>query len=71
VAVNPRRPDVRDRLLAEGISLVQIDELKDKAQHHAGGIPRERRVGSGRIVAVAEYRDGTVIDVIQGIEEAA
>jgi hypothetical protein len=71
--VNPRRPDLRDRLLSEGMSLASIDELKDRAERRAGGgsARRERRAGSERIVAVAEYRDGTIIDVIEGLDERA
>ena len=68
VAVNPRRADLSDRLLSAGITLAPIDELRDKAERGAGGAPREGRARSGQIVAVAEYRDGTVIDVIEGIE---
>jgi len=71
IAVNPRRSDLRERLLSEGIPLASIDELRDKAKRGAGSAPREARTRSGQIVAVAEYRDGTVIDVIEGIEEGA
>src|SRR3954463_4750309 len=66
VAVNPRRPDLRDRLLSDGLSLVSMDELRQRAARRAGCAPREQRTGTGNIVAVAEYRDGTVIDVVEG-----
>lgn len=65
VAVNPSRPDLRDRLSAAGIGLCPIEELKDKSERRAGGQAPKRRSGEGRIVAVAEYRDGTVIDVVR------
>lgn len=71
IAVNPRRPDLRDRLSSEGLALVSIDELRDKAARRAGGVPAGRPLGSGRIVAVTEYRDGTVIDAIEGLHERA
>src|SRR5271166_4244344 len=71
VAVNPRRPDLRERLISKGMSLVSIDELGDKAKRHADGPARKPNVRTGRIVAVAEYRDGTVIDVIEGMEEGS
>jgi citrate lyase alpha subunit len=50
------------------MSLVSIDELRDKAKRRAGSAPAERHAGTGRIVAVTEYRDGTVIDIIEGLE---
>lgn len=71
VAVNPARADLSDRLSSEGISLVAIDELRDKAERRKTGAPSTGRATTGRIVAVAEYRDGTVIDVIEGIEARA
>jgi citrate lyase subunit alpha / citrate CoA-transferase len=67
VAVNPRRSDLRDRLLSEGVSLVSIEELREKTKRRTGDAPKEHARGTGRVVAVAEYRDGTVIDVIEGI----
>ncbi|MGH6946758.1 MAG: citrate lyase subunit alpha, partial [Kiloniellales bacterium] len=74
IAVNPRRPELRERLAAAGLAPVSIEELRDKAERRAGGVAGERRVaresraGTARIVAVAEYRDGTVIDVVEGVE---
>ena len=68
MAVNPRRADLRDRLLSEGLSLVSIEELREKTKRRTGDAPKERAGGTGRVVAVAEYRDGTVIDVIEGID---
>jgi citrate lyase subunit alpha/citrate CoA-transferase len=67
VAVNPRRADLRDRLLSEGVSLVSIDELREKTKRRTGDASKEHARGTGRVVAVAEYRDGTVIDLINGI----
>lgn len=67
VAVNPKRPDLRDRLLSEGLPVIPIAELGEKAKRLTGDAPRERSRGTGRIVAVAEYRDGTVIDLIEAM----
>ncbi|MGF7210663.1 citrate lyase subunit alpha/citrate CoA-transferase [Skermanella aerolata] len=71
VAVNPQRPDLRDRLLSEGLSVVTIGELREKAMRltgeAVGAAPKERSGGTGRIVAVAEYRDGTVIDLVEAM----
>ncbi|HMO29025.1 citrate lyase subunit alpha [Enterovirga sp.] len=65
VAVNPRRADLRDRLASAGLPLCTIEELRSKSQRRAGGDPSPPRAGGGRIVAVVEYRDGTVIDVVR------
>jgi citrate lyase subunit alpha/citrate CoA-transferase len=68
VAVNPRRPDLRDHLLSEGVSLVSIEELREKTKRRTDDASKDNVEGTGRVVAVAEYRDGTVIDVIEGID---
>ena len=67
VAVNPRRPDLLERLRAAGIELRSIEELKALADARATSTPAPR-ADSGRIVAVVEYRDGTVIDVVRMVE---
>jgi citrate lyase subunit alpha / citrate CoA-transferase len=65
VAVNPRRSDLRDRLLSAGITVVSIDQLREAAERQAGDSPKRPEAASNRIVAVVEYRDGTVIDVVR------
>jgi citrate lyase subunit alpha / citrate CoA-transferase len=71
VAVNPRRADLRDRLLSAQVPVVSIDRLREEAERLTGG-PRERtKASSGRVVAVVEYRDGTVIDVVRQVAHAA
>ena len=67
VAVNPRRPDLAERLRAAGIELRGIGELKQIADARASVKPPPR-AASARIVAVVEYRDGTVIDVVRMVE---
>lgn len=66
VAVNPRRTDLRDKLLAAGLPVKEIGELKALAEKIAG-IPAKIKTGE-RIVAVVEYRDGTIIDVVRQVE---
>jgi citrate lyase subunit alpha/citrate CoA-transferase len=68
--VNPRRPDLADRLMAQSIPVVPIDELRSTAERRAGS-RKARDAESDRIVAVVEYRDGTVIDVVRAIQQAA
>lgn len=62
VAVNPARGDLAERVRAAGLPLVTIEALRGAARDGAG--PAVTRP-DGRIVAVVEYRDGTVIDVVQ------
>ncbi|TXN41824.1 citrate lyase subunit alpha [Methylobacterium sp. WL30] len=66
VTVNPRRLELADRLRAAGIPLVGIDDLAAEARRRAGA-PARPRAADGRIVAVVEYRDGTVIDMVPAV----
>ncbi|HWR39671.1 MAG TPA: citrate lyase subunit alpha [Patescibacteria group bacterium] len=63
VAVNPRRGDLKERFTAAGLNVKEVQELKDLAERLAG-IP-EPITTEDKIVAVVEYRDGTVIDVVR------
>ncbi|UQR61821.1 citrate lyase subunit alpha [Bradyrhizobium sp. C-145] len=66
VAVNPQRTDLLDRLKCANIPLVSIERLKEDAIRKAGPV-QARAVENNRIVAVVEYRDGTVIDVVRAV----
>ncbi|MCJ2091622.1 citrate lyase subunit alpha [Methylobacterium sp. J-072] len=68
IAVNPRRPELAERLHAAGLPLTTIDALANRAAELAPVPPRDRS-HDGRIVAVVEYRDGTVIDVVRAVPE--
>ena len=63
-AVNPRRADLRERLARAGLATVEVAELRARAVRLATEPPRP---SGGRIVAVVEYRDGTVIDVVHEV----
>lgn len=67
VAVNPRRRDLLDALSDAPVPLMTINELRDRA-YALVGTPDEIRF-KDRVVALAEYRDGTIIDVIRQIAE--
>lgn len=67
VAVNPKNAELRDRLIAEGIKVMDIRELKALAES-VSGVP-EKPVFGERIVADVIYRDGTVIDHIYQVLE--
>ncbi|EMT6575219.1 MULTISPECIES: citrate lyase subunit alpha [Providencia] len=62
IAVNPRRQDLLDRLSQAGLPLITIEEMKQLAEDIAG-VPDPIKL-TDNIVALVEYRDGTVIDVV-------
>jgi citrate lyase subunit alpha/citrate CoA-transferase len=66
VAVNPLREDQIVKLDAAGIEIMTIEELKNIAEKMTG-VPEKIKT-EDRIVAVVEYRDGTVIDVVRKIK---
>jgi citrate lyase subunit alpha / citrate CoA-transferase len=68
IAVNPRRGDLRACLEAAGLPLVAIDELRKLSEKKATRAPVRRDAASRPIVAVVEYRDGTVIDVVRQVD---
>ncbi len=63
VAVNPRRSDLIDALAGGSVRLVSMQELVQKARDMAG-VPERPRFTKD-IVALVEYRDGTIIDVVR------
>ena len=67
VAVNPRRQDLREMLVKAGLPVRDIHDLKKLAEEMAGK-PKPIVTGD-RVVAVVEYRDGTVIDTVRQIKE--
>ena len=62
VAVNPRRPEVAEKLRKAGVRVYTIEQLRDKALALVGRPDPIRYLD--RIVGVVMYRDNTVIDVI-------
>jgi len=63
IAVNPKRQDILDHLKGSGLSIMTIEQLRDMAYELCGR--PEPITLSDEIVAVVEYRDGTVLDVIR------
>ncbi|MBL4768803.1 MAG: citrate lyase subunit alpha [Rhodobacteraceae bacterium] len=63
IAIHPSRPDLEKQARKAGLPVLPIEVLRDKASALA---PRPDRLATdGRIVAICEYRDGSVIDVIR------
>ena len=67
IAINPRRSDLFSKLETSGLPIVPITDLKDMAYEATGGPPELKT--TDRIIALIEYRDGTIIDVVKGLEK--
>lgn len=63
IAVNPRRTDLIEKLKETDLPIVPIEALKNLAERLTGK-PEPIEV-TDQIVAIVEYRDGTVIDVVR------
>jgi citrate lyase subunit alpha / citrate CoA-transferase len=63
VAVNSRRSDLLASLKAAGLPVKNIHDLKLLAQRIAGS--RAKATMHEKIVAIVEYRDGTIIDIVR------
>ncbi len=68
VTINPRREDLLECCRkVDGLPLISMEELSDRARALSGTMdPLEF---DDRIVAVVEWRDGTVIDVIRQLRK--
>lgn len=66
IAVNPKRPEIAERLKAAGLKLVTLEELRDRAIKVIGQ-PDPLPFGD-KVVGVVMNRDGSVMDVIKNIE---
>ncbi|HEX7741069.1 MAG TPA: citrate lyase subunit alpha, partial [Sphingobium sp.] len=64
VAVNPRRRDLIDALDAAGIAMTSIETLHDLA-HEGMEAPSVAHNPAAPIVALVQYRDGSIIDVVR------
>lgn len=65
VAINPNRPDLIDVFKDMDVPLLTIGELKEKA-YSIVGRPKPIEYGD-KVVALIEYRDGTLIDVVKNV----
>lgn len=63
IAVNPNRKDLIEKLTHTNLPIMTIEELKELAEKMSGK-PKSIKTSDG-VVAVVEYRDGTVIDVVR------
>ena len=65
IAVNPARRDLEERLRAAGLPVVTIEALEETAR--ALSVRPVPPRAEGPVVAVCEYRDGSVTDVVRRI----
>lgn len=63
IAINPRRTDLIDRLKDAALPIMSIQDLQ-KMAYDMTGKPKPIAV-TDEVVAVVEYRDGTIIDVVR------
>lgn len=63
IAVNPRRKELIEQLKKTNLPIMTIEELKAVAEKMTG-TPKSIEL-SDEVVAVVEYRDGSVIDVVK------
>ncbi len=66
IAVNPSRTDILERLRDTDLPLVPIEKLRKMAVDLSG--EPEKPEYEERIVALIEYRDGTVIDTVRQLK---
>ncbi len=67
IAINPRRKDLIKRMKKSSLPLITIRKLKEKVEKITGK-PEPPKV-KDRIIALIEYRDGTIIDVVREVEK--
>lgn len=66
IAVNPKRVDLIEKLKNTNLPVMTIEELKKVAEDMTG-TPNKLELDE-KVVAVVEYRDGTVIDVVRKVK---
>jgi citrate lyase subunit alpha / citrate CoA-transferase len=66
IAINPRRSDLIEKFKNVKIPVYSIEELKEKA-YKILGTPDKIQYDD-QVIAVVEYRDGSVIDVVRKIK---
>ncbi|MEO1770084.1 citrate lyase subunit alpha [Candidatus Enterococcus ferrettii] len=65
IAINPKRADLIEHFSQLDVPIYTIEELKEKAYSIVGN-PEPIQYGD-KVVALIEYRDGTIIDVVKNV----
>jgi len=66
IAINPKRVDLIEKFQDVNIPVFTIQELKDKIESVVG-IP-DKIEYEEKVVAIVEYRDGSIIDVVRKVK---
>ncbi|HVN28642.1 MAG TPA: citrate lyase subunit alpha [Candidatus Binataceae bacterium] len=66
IAVNPKRPEIEERLRDAHLPVMTIEELRQRAVELTG--EPEPLEFAERIVGIIRYRDGSVIDVVRQVK---
>jgi citrate lyase subunit alpha/citrate CoA-transferase len=66
IAINPKRTDLIERFKDIDIPIFTIKELKDKVESIVG-VPDKIQYDD-KVVAIIEYRDGSIIDVVRKVK---
>ena len=67
VAVNPKRPEIAEKLKAAGIPVYTIEALQQRAERIVG-TPEPIRY-TDRVVGVVLYRDNSILDAIYQVDD--
>jgi citrate lyase subunit alpha/citrate CoA-transferase len=67
IAINPIRKDLIEKVEGSKLPIKTIEELRDMAYEATGG-PQELEL-SEDIIALIEYRDGTILDTVWKVKE--
>ena len=67
IAVNPKNAELCDRLKAAGLPIVDIHELKEKAERITG--KPQKPVKGDKVVAEVIHRDGILLDKIYNVPQ--
>jgi len=65
IAVNPKRQDLKERFCAAGLPVRKLEAIKeevDKLIH-----PSRKPIFGNEVIALVEWRDGTVIDTVRKV----
>jgi citrate lyase subunit alpha/citrate CoA-transferase len=68
ILINPLRRDLLENARSAGLPVVDIRELKQRVEKMTG-VPDIPAESNGNIVAVVEYRDGTLIDSVYQVKK--
>jgi len=66
IAINPRRVDLIKKFKNINIPIYTIEELKRKVKCIVG-VPEEI-LYDDKVIAIVEYRDGSIIDVVRKVK---